>query len=125
MAITSLKAGDIAILGFNFDNPDEFAFVALTEIAAGTEIKFSDNGWLNSGAFRTGEGTATWTADRNYSAGSIINPNVGKMAFSASGDRIIAYQGADINPTFLYAFNSEGNSWQTNATSSNTSALPT
>lgn len=127
MAPTTLTAGDIAIIGFNFDNPDEFAFVPLVNIGAGTEIKFTDNGWLNSGSFRSTEGTFTWIANQDYTAGSVINPNLSSVAFSASGDQILAYQGADSNPTFIYALNSEGTTgeWQSDATSSNTSALPT
>ncbi len=37
----------------------------------------------------------------------------------------IAYQGTESNPTFLYALNSQNSSWQSDATSSTTSALPT
>ncbi|NET03131.1 MAG: endonuclease [Symploca sp. SIO2B6] len=127
MAPTTLTAGDIAIIGFNFDNPDEFAFVPLVNIGTGTEIKFTDNGWLSSGSFRSNEGTFTWTATQDYTAGSVINPSLSSVAFSASGDQILAYQGEDSNPTFIYALNSEGSTgeWQSDATSSNTSALPT
>ena len=123
---TSLTAGDIAITGFNFDNPDELTFVALVDIEAGTEISFTDNGWLSSGGFRSNEGTFTWSAPEDISAGESIQPSVSGVAFSADGDQIIAYQGAATNPTFLYALNSEGSGvWQSDATSSNTSALPT
>lgn len=124
MGATTLSAGDIGIVGFNYDNPDEFAFVALTDIGSGTEINFTDNGWKSNNAFRSNEGTFTWTASQDYATGSIINPNVSSVAFSASGDQILAYQGADTNPTFVYALNSEGSGWQSDATSSNTSALP-
>ncbi|RLD25947.1 MAG: hypothetical protein DRI75_12585, partial [Bacteroidetes bacterium] len=41
---TTLAAGEIAITGFNADNPDQFTFVLLTDITATTEIKFTDNG---------------------------------------------------------------------------------
>ena len=37
----------------------------------------------------------------------------------------MAYTGAETTPYFLYAVNSEGTGWQTDATTSNTSALPT
>jgi hypothetical protein len=124
-AQTGLVAGDIAIIGANFDNPDEFAFVLLTNIDAGTVINFTDNGWFSSGSFRTGEGTLTWTAPTSYCAGSVITPGVGGMAFATDGDQILAYQGAAATPTFVYAMNNEGAGvWQTDATSSNTSALP-
>ncbi|MDJ0662853.1 MAG: lamin tail domain-containing protein [Crocosphaera sp.] len=127
MAGTVLLPGDIAIIGFNFDNPDEFAFVTLVDIVAGTEISFTDNGWQANGTFRDTEGTFTWTAGTDIAAGTVINPTVSSVAFSASGDQIIAYQGDSNNPTFIYALNSEGNPgvWQSDATSSNTSALPT
>ena len=123
---TVLSAGDIAIIGFNFDNPDEFAFVALVDIEAGTEIKFTDNGWLNTNTFRSTEGTFSWVAPASVSAGTVINPAVSGVLLSASGDQIIAYQGGETDPTFIYAVNSEGAGvWQSDATSSNTSALPT
>ena len=122
---TTLTPGDIAIIGFNFDNPDEFAFVSLVDLEIGTEIKFTDNGWLSAGGFRANEGTFTWTADQAYSAGTVINPTASGVAFSGSGDQILAYQGDDASPTFIYALNSEGSGvWQSDATSSNTSALP-
>ncbi len=127
MASTTLSAGDIAIIGFNFDNPDGFAFVLLTDIGIGTEIKFTDNGWFGSGEFRSNEGTFVWIADQDYSIGTVIQPSLSNVAFSTSGDQIIAYQGDDNNPNFIYALNSEGNTgeWQSNATNSHTSALPT
>ena len=124
---TTLSPGDIAIVGFNFDNPDEFAFTPLVNLSIGTEINFTDNGWQSSGTFRANEGTFTWTAPTEITAGTIINPTVSSIAFSADGDQIIAYQGNSSNPTFIYALNSEGNPgvWQSDSTSSNTSALPT
>ncbi len=127
MAGTTLLPGDIAIIGFNFDNPDEFAFLPLVDITADTEITFTDNGWKADGTFRATEGTFTWTADTDITAGTLINPTVSSVLFSASGDQIIAYQGDESNPSFIYALNSEGNPgvWQSDATSSNTSALPT
>ena len=44
---------------------------------------------------------------------------------STSGDQILVYIGDESAPTFLYAVNSEGAGvWQSDATNSNTSALP-
>lgn len=123
---TTLSAGDIAIIGFNFDNPDELSFVLLKDITSGTEISFTDNGWQSSGEFRANEGTFTWTATSDLSKGTVITPTVSGVAFSGAGDQIIAYQGSSDNPTFIYALNSEGSGvWQADATSANTSALPT
>jgi len=74
-AQSTLAAGDIAIVGFNFDNPDEWAFVALVDIAPNTVINFTDNGVKSDGTFRTGEGTLVWTSptDATVAAGTIID----------------------------------------------------
>jgi len=138
-AQSTLSAGDIAIVGTNFDNPDEFAFVVLVDIEAGTIINFTDNGVKSDGTFRTGEGTITWTSPAStVSAGTIVDINNnsgwstdlgsvsgGGPSLSSKGDQIIAYQGDESSPTFIYALNNDGHAvWQTDATSSNTSALP-
>ena len=59
---TTLAAGDLVITGFNFDNPDEFAFVPLIDITTGTTINFTDDGVRSDGTFRGNEGTFTWTS---------------------------------------------------------------
>ena len=135
---TSLSAGDIAIIGANSDNPDEFAFVALVDIAAGTEITFTDSGVLAAGGFRASEGAVKWTAAANISAGTIVNSitdaaqfasandaNVGNNGFalSTSGDQIIAFTGSSAAPVFLYQLMLNSTEFQSDATSSNTSAL--
>lgn len=122
---TDLSAGDIAIVGYNFDNPDEFAFVALTNIGAGAQIKFTDNGWKAIGEFRDTEGTYTWTTSTGVDAGEVITLTNPGLFFSTSGDQILAYQGDDSAPNFLYALHSNGGTWQSDATSSTTSAIPT
>lgn len=124
-AATTLVAGDIAIIGFNFDDPDELAFVLLRNVGSGTQITFTDNGWRSTNTFRTGEGSFTWTAATDLPAGTVVKPAASGVAFSTSGDQILAYQGSSSSPTFLYALNSEGTAWQTDATDSNTSKLPT
>ncbi|MEP0856232.1 endonuclease/exonuclease/phosphatase family protein [Trichocoleus sp. DQ-U1] len=124
MAPTTLAAGDIAIIGFNFDDPDQLAFVLLKDIASGTAIHFTNKGWQSSNEFRKGEGTLTWTANRNYSVGEIVNPDLGSMKLSSDGDQILAYQGLATAPTFIYAINSNDSAWAENATSNNNSALP-
>ena len=122
---TILTAGDIAFTGFNSDNPDEFTFVALTGIEAGTEIRFTDNGWRAAGGFRDTEGVFVWTAPANIPAGTVINPAVSGPSFSASGDQIHAYQGDDAAPSFVASIHFNGTGYEADATSSNTSALPT
>ncbi len=67
-AQTILNAGDIAIVGINTDNPDDFAFVLLTDIESGTVINFTDNGWLAAGGFRTGEGIKAYTCSIKFNS---------------------------------------------------------
>jgi hypothetical protein len=52
-ATASLVAGDVAIVGFQASGAvsDSIAFAALTDLAAGTVIYFTDNGWTGT-AFR-------------------------------------------------------------------------
>lgn len=134
-----LSPGEIAITGFNSDNPDQFTFVLLTDILSGTQIIFSDEGWLASGGFRgTGEGEITWTAATDMTCGSEItitdnspfSATVGSVtddanfAFSVAGDQILAFQGSVASPTFIFAINFDGAGWS-DATTPNTSALPT
>ena len=52
IAQTTLEAGDLAIIGFNGDNPDQFAFVLLVDIESGTEITFTDSGLKSDDTFR-------------------------------------------------------------------------
>jgi predicted extracellular nuclease/2',3'-cyclic-nucleotide 2'-phosphodiesterase (5'-nucleotidase family) len=138
---TTLAAGDIAIVGYDATNPDDFAFVVLRDVEAGTAISFTDNGWSSSAnAFRTGEGTYTYTAPSALAAGTVIRPTTDSaaagtnspaftaqnFALNASGDQILAYQGTAASPTFLYAINfaDGGTAFAANATSASTSALP-
>ena len=69
---TTLAPGDLAIIGLNTDNPDSFSFVLLTDIGAGTEIFFTDNGVLSDGSFRANEGIVKYTAPSALSAGTVI-----------------------------------------------------
>lgn len=134
-----LTAGDIAIVGFNYDSPQTFAFVALTDISQGTKILFTDRGWLTTNAFRADgfDGTVTWTATEALVKGDVVtiaaaetnNATRGSSTGALTGlfgggDQILAYQGSDSSPTFLYALNSEGTGWQAESTNSSTSALP-
>ncbi len=140
---TTLNPGEILFVGFNSDTPKQLAFVLLVEIDTGTTIYITDSGWLsdNSG-FRANEGGISFTASKAYSAFDVIicpdlsSPSdewaavsddfVGKNGInpSTSGDQFLAFQGSTENPTFIAAIQFNGSSWDANATSSNTSALP-
>ena len=138
---TALSAGDIAVISLNADTK-AMAFVTLVDLTEGTEIRFTDDGWLSTGGFRIGEGGIKYTVPTGGAlAGSIHytitpfttppwtvdNTDLGSGGFnlSTSGDQIIAFQGLATNPTFLYAVNDRLGTWQTTADTSNSSALPT
>lgn len=134
----ALNRGDIAFVQYNADGTDNFAFVTLVDIPAGEVILFTDNGWLNTNAFRAGEGTITWTAPAGgVAAGTVITISTtpgaslgtvtesGDLNFSADGDQIIAYQSMSGVITPIAALNNEGVAvFQADASNSNTSALP-
>ncbi|SEP78438.1 Por secretion system C-terminal sorting domain-containing protein [Hyunsoonleella jejuensis] len=146
---TTLSVGDIAITGVNTQNPDQFSFVLLTDVTAGTTINFTDFGWLSSGSFNTSfnEGVVTWTASlatscgteiiitdiggNNYSSlnfsgsaiGSAAETDAG-FALSGGGDQVIAYQGTLAAPTLLYAVHVANNNGWTDATDTSNSAVP-
>src|SRR5690606_2426323 len=122
-----------------------FSFVLLTDILNGTEIKFTDFGWIDTGGFidSVNEGVVTWTAASDLSCGTeIIIDNIGPGNFSASigtasqaadpgfnlaaqdGDQIIVFQGSLDEPTFLYAIHFGNSDGWTTATDTNTSAIP-
>ena len=135
---TGLTLGDIAFISYSADE-DDFAFVLLKDVNAGTSINFTDRGWLATGGFRAGEGTITVEFCRPYSCGDEFNvfnaPHEikdanGQLAGtisgsplqpSTSGDQIFAYQGPETN--LITGIQMNG-AWDTDATSTNTSAKP-
>jgi hypothetical protein len=123
----ALCPGDIAMVGWS-DNtvPDAFAFVALTDLAPGTTIYFTDNGWTGT-QFRgaspvngTGnEGLCKWTAVNTIGAGTIVGSNETSPNFTwtfsgaipgasgsfsnlslTNGDQVYAFQAPANNPLF-------------------------
>ena len=133
-AQTTLSAGDLAVIGVNCDTPDDFAFLLLVDIDAGTLIKFTDKGWLSAGGFRALEGIQTYTSPSALTAGAVVIfstssgdfSSSGSFALSADGDQLLVYQGDEASPTFINAINIEGDHvWQADAIDAQTSALPT
>jgi hypothetical protein len=124
-----LTAGDIAFSGYvsSAVNVDSFSFVLLVNVPAGTVINFTDNAWLSTNAFRTGEQTTTFITGSALTAGTEIlisgttspSPLVASatlvggasagtctgtmLSLSTSGDQILAYQGTVASPTFISA----------------------
>jgi len=128
---TQLQPGDIAIIAFQSDNNDQFAFLSLVNLSAGTKIQFSEKGWdgsLATPAFAvTTEGIHTWTAPASgISKGTVVTvdfnslglspiASIGSISstaaakFSTSGDQLLAFQGTLTAPVFIYGFASR--SW--------------
>ena len=121
-AQTVLTPGDIAVIGFNGDDPDVIRFVNLVNIAAGTQVKFTDNGW-NGSALTTAEGTDTWTASTAFAAGTVHTLTPTTVALGTTGDQILVYQGLATAPTFIFGLSSR--SWVTGSVNTTTSRIPT
>ncbi len=83
------SAGDIAFTMYSATGDDEFAFVALTEIAIGRVIHFMDHGWDNStnNILGNSEGTVSFTAGVTISAGDqvVIDATGGTATLESTG----------------------------------------
>ena len=126
MSQSTLNAGDLAIVHYNSDNPDEVSFLCLSPVDSGTKVFLTDNGWLSSLAFRSGEGVFTWVAAQDYSCGDVVHlDSIAPISLSSAGDQLLVFQDSVSAPRFITAFNNEGAGiWQSTASSANTSALP-
>ncbi len=131
-AVTTLHPGEVALVGYTATGGDaDWAFVPLVDLAPNTQIRFTNNGWLAAGGFRTGEATTVYTAP-SYGTpkGRVVTYSANQAAFSgplplaADGDQLLAYQGSDQTPTFVAGLTYGASAWS-DATSSATSALPT
>lgn len=149
---TILAPGDVAIVGFNSTggpSTDNFGFILLTDVEAGTVIYFTDSGVLANNCLRNTEGILKWTAPvggctagtmvQLYTNAVIIPPSVGAVAivkntfdFNMSGDQIIVFQhnteaeltGSEPCPdNYVFAL-TNNEVWQSTSTDSHTSALP-
>jgi len=138
---TTLSTGDIAIIGLNSDGDDEFSFLLLKDITAGTSIFVTDKGWNDGTGFFTisGDGIWQWSTATALSAGTIVHVKTSNngiieagslvatpgaitwvenngTSISYAGDQIFLYQGTAASPIFI-----TGCSWnvETYSTSSN------
>ena len=142
LAVTDLEAGDLALMAFNSDNPDAFAFVAWVDVEAGTEISFTDDGYKADGSWRRAETQIlTWTNSTGGTvpAGTVVvidggvadlgNASGSMPYLSADGDQLFAFQGTFegnmLNGTLIYGIDFSGApGWDADSTSADTSALP-
>lgn len=67
----ALANGDVALVGFDADNPDAFSTVFLVEVTAGTQVLFTDKAWTGT-ELRSGEGVLAMTAVQTLPAGTVV-----------------------------------------------------
>ncbi|MBO9658097.1 MAG: T9SS type A sorting domain-containing protein [Chitinophagaceae bacterium] len=118
-AQTTLRQGDVSVIGFNANSPRSYSFVIWKNIVAGTQVRLTDNGFNgpglasnDAGGYRSAEQTVTWTASNDEVAGTVVvingvtattgtvvaqNANGAATTYlglgNASGDQIFAFQG--------------------------------
>ena len=130
--------GGLAVIGYQSDTPDKIAFVALSDIPAGTAIRFTDSGWQASGSFRASEGGIVYTAPSNLTPGAVAiftdpptapwttnNTGLGSggLALSTSDDQVLVFTNSATTPTFIYTLTASAGF--SDATDASTTALPT
>lgn len=142
------QPGDLAMLQANANGLEYAAAITLRDNLDLRGITATDNGWLNTNALRTGEGFSVTSPNNagwdNVPIGTIIEivelsssshvdndpsdgflgVDHGGIAFSTTGDQIFIFTGSSSSPTILCGMTTYRNSWQSNATNANTSALP-
>ncbi len=67
----TVAVGDISIIGFNSDNPDQFSFICNNYIEGKVRIYFTDCGWTGSD-FYTNEGHFIWKSPTEGIPGGTI-----------------------------------------------------
>lgn len=124
-----LSPGDLAIAGVNMDDPNEISFVALVDIPAGVELRFTDNGWTATGTFRDEEDTMIYVTPVPIPRGNVVvlNGTDGRVpGLATAGDQLFAYQVAgDGTIRFIYGLNNTpAGGWQDDATTDQETTLP-
>jgi hypothetical protein len=124
-AQTSLQAGDVAFMSMQSGQSlqtakDRFAFMLLKDVDSATHIFFTDNAVLNSSPvkFCKNEGFSRWKSNSSLPAGTIVSISEdsiasfgavdGGLAFSQSGDQILALQVQGADTIMLAGISSTG-----------------
>jgi hypothetical protein len=120
-AALNFSVGDISILGFSSDAPDQFSFVNWVSIPAGAQLSFTDNAWTGT-ALTSNENTLVWQNNTGnpIDAGTVIvftDPGSGNgstdlgtvlsgnlSGISASNDNVFIYEGSASCPEFVFGF---------------------
>lgn len=148
----TLSIGDFSIIGYRADADDAIAFVSWIDLNAGTSLFFTDSGFFDDGTMRDSENNMSWISPSGgILAGTVIvitspatsSANIGATTgalsgLAAGGDQVFIGQSAfpSSNDTskpgsaytasnLLFGFDMNGGAgWDSDATSSGTSALP-
>lgn len=124
-AQTNLQAGDVAFVSMQSGQSgqaakDRFAFILLKDIDSATHIFFTDNAVLNSSPvkFCRNEGFSRWKATSSLPAGTVVSISedsvassgmvAGGLAFSQTGDQILALQIQGSDTIMLAGISSTG-----------------
>lgn len=141
-----ISAGDIMIVGFNSDNPDEVALLALDDLTYGAIIYMTDNAW-NGSELKSNEGIIQVTIPTGgipkgtvfgYSTSTTSSSLLlrdawekvsGNFALSSASDTILIYcllGDNDNNEIFISALSYSATGWESadNMLTSGTSVLP-
>lgn len=137
-AQTQLDPGDVAIVAVQADVNDSVHIAVLKDLDTGTEFFITDKGVKANGtSLYSSEGIIKYTAPSAISAGTILSfgensENVAPFS-SVSGsfqlvnsgsDQVIIFQTLGTDTTYLSAVNLAKNTWDADATTTSTSALP-
>lgn len=103
---TALRPGDIAVTGFNAGNGD-IGFVAWVDLAPGTEIRFTNNGWRSAAAAtapgnaRNKEQVAAWTntTGSTIAAGTTIVLKTASPYTTSLGSTTVLSNSGGSNPS--------------------------
>jgi Ca2+-binding RTX toxin-like protein len=137
---TSLRAGDLAVIGYSTSmsdgtgNPalvDSISIVLLHDLAAGSSFFLTDRSWNGTAFSNSGtDGTYTYTAAGAMSAGTVITLTQADFAAQGvtvdfdfvAGEAVYIYQGTNANtPTsFITALEAGDNNNSFNASLANT-----
>jgi HYR domain/Secretion system C-terminal sorting domain len=113
---TTLAPGELAFVGYittddgvnGLAQDDEFSFILLKDISAGTVIRFTDFGWLSTNVFQTAntcgpntgainDGIITWTASANMTCGTQVRIKC-KYTLQATAGTVTGIQVCSNNP---------------------------
>jgi len=140
----TLNRGAVALIGFNSDAPKSLQILSLSTLSNGANFYVTDNGYLGTSGFRTGEGTLKFTATSDIAPGTTLNwidgdssssfgdwSEDGSFVLSASGDQLYMYTlSSDMSQNFVFALQYRAGTWDDEMVqgvddSSTKGALPT